>query len=160
MWPGGAEGIRSRPPGRGRWQTQVDDVGVVKNSYLTNAHLFKFQVVEKTHSSATLSMTHEGRLFLDLRAPRDPLVRVQHAPCLQFLCLGVFVLIIWDFNIILNIVNMWSKPDDKQLKSSSRWRLMELIWILMSYIQVLQALKVQWDLLVHRDKMYANQSFC
>lgn len=43
--------------------------------------------------------------------------------------------------------------------NSSRGRLMELIWILMSYIQVLQAPKVQWDLLVHRDKMYANQSF-
>lgn len=43
---------------------------------IPNAHLFKFQVVEKTHSSATLSMTHEGCLFLDLRAPRDPLVRV------------------------------------------------------------------------------------
>lgn len=60
--------------------------------------LFQPQIVEKTPSSQTLSMTHEGCLFQDLRVPPGLLVSVYHYPYCVYPCTeqSMFVLRLWN----------------------------------------------------------------
>lgn len=141
-------------PGKERWQIRVNNITGIKDSCLTIAYFVS--ILDRGKDPFFTNTFHDSR-GVPIPGPRGPPGPVgEGLTCFMDVC-TVYWICICINNLRLSVfLDMCSKTDDKQFQTSTRWSLLVLIWILIFYIRVLQAPKVQQDLQVHPDKLWAN----
>lgn len=133
MWQRRDGGIRSCSPGKERWQTRVNNITVIKDSCLTSAYCVS--ILDRGKDPFFTNTFHDSR-GVPIPGPRGPPGPVGECWTCFMDVYTVYWICICIINLRLSVfLDMCSKTDDKQFQTSTRWRLLVLIWILIFYIR-------------------------